>query len=53
MTGVLDAKFAAVVSLLRQGEELVARQVVIPTSQLAINEVWQNAVAMRGTGSHR
>jgi alkylation response protein AidB-like acyl-CoA dehydrogenase len=52
MTGVLDAKFAAVVSLLRQGEELVARQVVIPTSQLAINEVWQNAVAMRGTGSH-
>lgn len=53
MTGVLDAEWAAVMCMLRRpGERSEPRQVLIPTASLTVTEVWQNAVAMRGTASH-
>jgi alkylation response protein AidB-like acyl-CoA dehydrogenase len=53
MTGVLDAQFAVVFCRLHRPDEKPTNcQAVIPTTQLSVNEVWQNAVAMRGTGSH-
>jgi alkylation response protein AidB-like acyl-CoA dehydrogenase len=53
MTGVLDAPWAAVFCLLERPDDRPAlRQAVIPTADLAVKEIWQDAVAMRGTGSH-
>jgi len=52
MTGVLDAEFALVFCKLDEDDKTSVCQAVIPTAQLTVNEVWQNAVAMRGTGSH-
>lgn len=52
MTGVLDAEFAVVFCKLRKDDKTSVCQAIIPTAQLTVNEVWQNAVAMRGTGSH-
>ena len=52
MTGVLDAEFAVVFCKLRKDDKTSVCQAIVPTAQLTVNEVWQNAVAMRGTGSH-
>jgi alkylation response protein AidB-like acyl-CoA dehydrogenase len=54
MTGVLDADWALVFAILdRDGSDPAVRQVLVPTSDLMVTEIWQDAAAMRGTGSHR
>ena len=53
MTGVLDADWALVFCLLRRPDERPkVRQAAIRTADLQVQEVWQDAVSMRGTGSH-
>lgn len=54
MTGVSDADWAMVMGRVKQGDTPPeVRMFVIPTSVLDIEPIWNDAVAMRGTGSHR
>lgn len=55
MTGVLDADWALVFGTLEveDSSRPAVRYGLIPTSELVVTEIWQDAVAMRGTGSHR
>lgn len=54
MTGVLDASWAVVNARLKTASgEPIVRSAVVPTASLAVEETWQNASAMRGTGSHK
>ncbi|HCO59685.1 MAG TPA: hypothetical protein DIT58_05775, partial [Porticoccaceae bacterium] len=60
VTGVEDSHWCALAGLVWEGDEprLVdgrpdARMFLIPTEQLEIEQTWQNAAAMRGTGSNQ
>lgn len=53
MTGVLDARWAIVAALVDGAERPTMRQAIIPTETLAVDRVWDDAVAMRSSGSHR
>ncbi|MDH4148392.1 MAG: hypothetical protein OEY23_24825 [Acidimicrobiia bacterium] len=53
LTGVLDARWAMLASLLpRPDEPPQLRLAVVATADLKVNETWHEAVAIRGSGSH-
>lgn len=53
MTGVLDATWGVVNATIdTDGGKQLVRSAVVPIASLVVDETWQNAVAMRGTGSH-
>lgn len=54
MTGVMDARWALVYAMYEDdGTAPMLRAVVVETSQLDVTPVWDQATAMRGTGSHK
>jgi len=55
VTGVSDATYAALNTLLPRPEAkgMLLRLCLVPTAEMTIDEVWNEAAAMRGTGSHR
>lgn len=53
MTGVLDARWAAVNARVDGADPPAMRQAVIPTEALEVERIWDDAVAMRSSGSHR
>lgn len=56
MTGALDAEWASLIGIVRgerkEGQGPDFRQFLVPAKDLVIEPTWQNASAMRGTGSH-
>ena len=60
VTGVEDSRWCALAGLVWEGDAIRkidgrpdARIFLIPTEQLEIEQTWQNAAAMRGTGSNK
>jgi 3-hydroxy-9,10-secoandrosta-1,3,5(10)-triene-9,17-dione monooxygenase len=53
LTGVLDARWAMLMCQLpRPDQSPLVRLAIVPTSDLEVHETWQDAVAVRGSGSH-